>query len=128
MLFWWATEFGGRARWGYNAVNDGVNEDCEGHGTHVAGIAVGINVGVAKTASVVAVKVLNCTGQGSSFGTVQGIVWAINDCTGNCIFSLSLGGVRLHSFDYSDDDIDARARSHTLLFRAVCTRAGSATG
>ena len=34
--------------------------DCDGHGTTVGGIALGRNVGVAKEASLVAVRVLDC--------------------------------------------------------------------
>lgn len=37
-------------------------QDCDGHGTHVASVAAGRTVGVAKEATVVAVRVLDCTG------------------------------------------------------------------
>ena len=38
--------------------------DCDGHGTHIASTAVGRVVGVAKEASLVAVRVLDCKGAG----------------------------------------------------------------
>jgi len=38
--------------------------DCDGHGTHIGSTAVGRTVGVAKEASMVAVRVLDCTGAG----------------------------------------------------------------
>jgi subtilisin family serine protease len=90
------TEFGGRATWGTNAVGDGKDYDCEGHGTHVAGIAVGATKGVAKDVDVVAVKVLGCDGSGSTASVTQGVNWAITNCPSGtkCIISMSLGGVR----------------------------------
>lgn len=43
-----------------NFTQDSPVHDCDGHGTHVAATAVGRNVGVAKEANVVAVRVLDC--------------------------------------------------------------------
>ena len=44
-----------------NIIDDTGNaSDCDGHGTTVGGIALGRNVGVAKEASLVAVRVLDC--------------------------------------------------------------------
>ncbi|ELR13759.1 peptidase, S8/S53 subfamily protein [Acanthamoeba castellanii str. Neff] len=83
----------GRAVWGTNTV-DSKDYDCYGHGTHVAGIVAGTNVGVAKDVTVVAVKALDCTGSGTA-GTVSlGIAWVIQNCPVGvrCIISLSLGG------------------------------------
>lgn len=39
-------------------------QDCDGHGTHVASIAAGRSVGVAKEANVIGVRVLDCNGTG----------------------------------------------------------------
>ena len=36
--------------------------DCDGHGTHVAGLAAGTTVGVATGARVISVRVLDCNG------------------------------------------------------------------
>ncbi len=58
-------EFGGRASFGPNYAN-GPNDDCNGHGTHVAGTVGGATYGVAKNVTLVAVKVLNCAGSGST--------------------------------------------------------------
>ena len=38
--------------------------DCDGHGTHTAATAAGTTFGVAKKATVIAVRVLNCDGDG----------------------------------------------------------------
>src|SRR5947209_18504005 len=57
------TDFGGRASVGFDAVGDGQKGiDCNGHGTHVAGTVGGTTYGVAKSVSLVAVRVLDCSG------------------------------------------------------------------
>jgi subtilisin family serine protease len=82
---------GGRAVWGYNAV-DSQNTDCNGHGTHVASSVAGNTVGVAKSARVVAVKVLNCAGSGSNSGVISGIEWVQKNKVDPANANLSLGG------------------------------------
>ncbi len=54
------TQFGGRAVWNGNFSGDGVNSDCNGHGTHVAGTIGSTTYGVAKAVKLHAVKALNC--------------------------------------------------------------------
>ena len=91
-------KFGGRASFGFNAVGDGINTDCNGHGTHVAGIIVSTTYGVDQFSNVIAVKVLDCTGNGDLFAIQAGIdyiletVDATNDTCG--IINLSLGGTQ----------------------------------
>jgi len=88
-------DFGGRASWGNNFVGDGINNDCNGHGTHVAGTTGGTAYGVAKDVSLIAVKVLGCTGSGSTAGVISGVdyVAAQADRTGKpSLANLSLGG------------------------------------
>ena len=58
------TQFGGRASAVFDAFG-GNGQDCNGHGTHVAGTIGGSTYGVAKGVSLVAVRVLNCTGSGT---------------------------------------------------------------
>jgi len=53
----------------------GTGEDCDGHGTHVAGTVGGATYGVAKAVDLVPVRVLNCTGSGSWSGVIAGIDW-----------------------------------------------------
>ncbi|MCX6515445.1 MAG: S8 family serine peptidase [Actinobacteria bacterium] len=73
-------EFTGRIKSGFTAVSDGNGtEDCNGHGTHVSGIMAGTQYGVAKSASIVPVRVLDCVGSGSVSGLISGLNWAIND-------------------------------------------------
>ena len=59
------TEFGGRVGAGWTAVADGRGTgDCNGHGTHVAGTIAGKTYGVAKAATLIPVRVLDCAGSG----------------------------------------------------------------
>src|SRR5688500_3477569 len=64
-------DFNGRAIWGANFISSSPDSDQDGHGTHVAGIIAGRTYGVAKKATVVAVKVLDDTGSGSMSGLLQ---------------------------------------------------------
>ncbi|KAK0629430.1 peptidase S8/S53 domain-containing protein [Bombardia bombarda] len=91
------TQFGGRATWLANYAGDGSNTDGNGHGTHVAGILAGSTYGVAKSASLFAVKVLDASGSGSTSGVIAGINFVTSDvATRNCpngtVANLSLGG------------------------------------
>jgi subtilisin family serine protease len=70
------TEFGGRVAVGsgFTAINDGQGtNDCDGHGTHVAGTVGGATFGVAKGVTLVPVRVLNCQGNGTVSGGIAGI-------------------------------------------------------
>ncbi len=88
-------EFGGRVTVGFDAIGDGQNtNDCNGHGTHVAGTVGGATYGVAPQVSLVAIRVLNCTGSGSTSGVIAGIDWATaNHAAGvPAVANMSLGG------------------------------------
>jgi subtilisin family serine protease len=83
--------FGGRATWGTNIVGDGNNTDCNGHGTHVAGTLGGSQYGVAKGVQLVAVKVLDCSGNGSFSGVAAGIDWVTANAIKPAVANMSLG-------------------------------------
>lgn len=72
------SDFGGRAIWGTNTV-DNSNSDGNGHGTHVAGTIGGSKWGLAKGVTLVAVKVLNAGGSGTTAGVIAGVNWVVND-------------------------------------------------
>ncbi|GGO43796.1 hypothetical protein GCM10012287_07800 [Streptomyces daqingensis] len=87
------SEFGGRASVGTDTVGDGQNgNDCNGHGTHVAGTAAGGTYGVAKEASVIGVRVLSCSGSGSVSGVVAGVDWVTANAAKPAVANMSLGG------------------------------------
>ncbi len=86
-------DFGGRVQSGYTAINDGRGtEDCDGHGTHVAGTVGGSNYGVAKNVTLVAVRVLNCQGSGTTSGVIAGVDWVTANASGASVANMSLGG------------------------------------
>ena len=69
-------DFGGRVAPGFDAIGDGWgSEDCNGHGTHVAGTVGGAVYGVAKQVTLVPVRVLGCGGSGSNAGVIAGVDW-----------------------------------------------------
>jgi subtilisin family serine protease len=86
-------DFGGRASVGFDAIGDGQNgQDCHGHGTHVAGTTGGSTYGVAKGVSLVAVRVLDCSGSGSTSGVIAGIDWVTANHVKPAVANMSLGG------------------------------------
>lgn len=86
-------DFTGRVRAGVTAVNDGNGtNDCNGHGTHVAGTVAGSTYGIAKEATVVPVRVFGCGPSGSSSGIISAIDWVASNATKPAVANLSLGG------------------------------------
>lgn len=85
-------DFGGRATSGFDAVDGGTADDCNGHGTHVAGTVGGTIYGVAKRVNLVAVRVLNCSGSGTNSGVIAGIEWVTSNHTAAAVANMSLGG------------------------------------
>ncbi|MEU6658382.1 S8 family serine peptidase [Streptomyces sp. NPDC046821] len=97
-------DFGGRASSGYDAVdNDNNADDGNGHGTHVAGTIAGQAHGVAKKAKIVAVRVLNNQGSGTTEQVVAGIDWVTKNHQGPSVANMSLGGG-------ADEALDAAVR------------------
>ncbi|MBH5334121.1 S8 family peptidase [Streptomyces pactum] len=87
------SDLAGRAVNGYDAVDgDNVAQDGNGHGTHVATTAAGTRYGVAKKARVVAVRVLDNQGSGTTAQVVAGIDWVTRNHSGPSVANLSLGG------------------------------------
>lgn len=86
-------QFGGRAREGATAISDGRGaQDCNGHGTHVAGTVGGSSYGIAKRVNLIAVRVLGCNGSGSNSGVIAGIDWVANNHVKPAVANMSLGG------------------------------------
>ncbi|MEV6424282.1 S8 family peptidase [Streptomyces sp. NPDC051662] len=86
-------DIAGRATNGYDAVdNDNTAQDGNGHGTHVAANAAGTAYGVAKKARIVAVRVLNNAGSGTTAQVVAGIDWVTNNHGPRSVANVSLGG------------------------------------
>lgn len=87
------SQISGRATNGFDAVDgDTVAQDGHGHGTHVATTIAGSTYGVAKAANIVAVRVLNNSGSGTTAGVIAGIDWVTANHSGPSVANMSLGG------------------------------------
>ena len=99
-------EFEGRAVPGWDAyaadptdplvaplLGNAAPNDCQGHGTHVAGTIGGRTYGVAKAVRLVAVRVLNCAGYGSDADVIAGMDWVAGSATLPAVVNMSLGDV-----------------------------------
>lgn len=89
-------EFAGRIGSMSDFVDDGrAGEDCNGHGSHVASTVAGARYGVARAATLHAVRVLDCNGSGTYAGVIAGVDHVSTDCAsrgGPCVANMSLGG------------------------------------
>jgi subtilisin family serine protease len=94
-------DFEGRAVSGFDAVDGGSADDCNGHGTHVGGTVGGKTYGVAKKVRLVAVRVLDCDGAGTWSGVIAGIDWVTANRSRPSVANLSLGGPVNSSVDYA---------------------------
>ena len=94
------SQFTGRIGNGFTAVNDGNGaNDCNGHGTHVSGTVGGATYGVAKAVTLHAVRVLDCTGSGSTSGVIAGVDWVTANHASPAVANMSLGGGASTSLD-----------------------------
>jgi subtilisin family serine protease len=94
------SQISGRASYGYDEVDgDTTAQDGNGHGTHVATTIAGSTYGVAKKAKIVAVRVLDNNGSGTTAGVIAGIDWVTANHSGPSVANLSLGGGTSTSLD-----------------------------
>ena len=84
-------QFGGRAAVSYDALG-GNGQDCNGHGTHVAGTVGSATYGVAKGVNLRAVRVLDCNGSGSYAQVIAGVNWVASHHASLSVANMSLGG------------------------------------
>ncbi|MEV8035611.1 S8 family peptidase [Streptomyces sp. NPDC086182] len=113
-------DFGGRASYGWDFVdNDRTAQDGNGHGTHVAGTVAGTGYGVAKKARVVAVRVLDDKGAGSTAQVIAGIDWVTRHARRPAVANLSLGG-------YANAQLDTAVRNSIASGVTYTVAAGNA--
>ncbi|RYZ07351.1 MAG: peptidase S8 [Myxococcales bacterium] len=83
---------GTRVGAGYDFIeNDSDPQDCDGHGTHVAGTIGGLTYGVAKGVTIHPVKVTSCNGQGSLSTVLAGVDWITQNRVFPAVVNASLG-------------------------------------
>ena len=97
------SEFEGRATKDFDtyvgtALDTG-GDDCNGHGTHVAGTLGGKTFGVAKKVQLHGVRVLSCTGGGSYAGIIAGVDWVTGNAQKPAVANMSLGGGQFQAMD-----------------------------
>jgi subtilisin family serine protease len=96
------TDFGGRATLGVDEVSPSTGgDDCNGHGTHVAGTIGGATYGVAKSVQLVSVRVLNCSGSGTFSQVIAGVDWVSANAIKPAVANMSLGGSLSPALDTS---------------------------
>jgi serine protease len=86
-------EFTGRMGAGFDAVTPGGSaDDCNGHGTHVAGVVGGTTHGMAPGVILHPVRVLSCFGAGSYSTVIAGVDWVTANHVKPAVANMSLGG------------------------------------
>jgi len=91
-------EFGGRANNVFDAYG-ATGEDCNGHGTHVAGTIGAATYGVAKGVSLHGVRVLSCAGLGLTSDVIAGVDWVTANHVNPAVANMSLGGGKSSALD-----------------------------
>jgi len=91
-------EFGGRADDVYDALGI-TGQDCNGHGTHVAGTVGAATYGVAKGVSLHGVRVLSCAGIGLNSDVIAGVDWVTANHASPAVANMSLGGGKSSALD-----------------------------
>jgi subtilisin family serine protease/lysophospholipase L1-like esterase len=109
-------DFAGRATSGFDAIDGGSADDCNGHGTHVAGTVGGVAYGVAKDVSLVAVRVLDCAGTGTATDLLEGLDWVTANAVKPAVASLS---VSLAGVDTAVDSAIANSIASGVVYAAA---------
>ena len=84
-------QFGGRALNVWDGTG-GNGQDCNGHGTHVAGTIGGSVHGVAKQVRLRGVRVFGCTGGSSNSLIISAVDWVRQNRLNPAVANMSLGG------------------------------------
>lgn len=93
-------DFAGRAVHGYDAYRDTQRmTECNGHGTHVAGIAGSSTYGIAKNSNIVSVKVFPCTGLATVSDVISGIDWVSRNAVRPAVANMSFTTGRSSTVD-----------------------------
>lgn len=110
------TDFGGRASVAVDVLSDGQNGfDCNGHGTHVAGIIGSATYGVAKNISLHGVRVMPCSGGGQISDIIAGINWVTTNRIDPAVANISIGAGGISpSFELAIENSIASGVTYTV--------------
>jgi subtilisin family serine protease len=109
------TQFAGRASVAFDSVGDGQNgNDCNGHGTHVAGTVGGSTYGVAKGVTLHAVRVLDCNGNGTDSMVIAGVDWVTANRITPAVANVSIGGGASTALDTAVQNSIAAGVTYTI--------------
>ena len=87
------SEFVGRMGPGKDVFGEGKEaNDCNGHGTHVAGTVAGQGYGIAKEVTLHPVRVLKCDGRAGVADILAGVDWVVANMQKPAVINMSLGG------------------------------------
>ncbi|KAK9830654.1 hypothetical protein WJX74_000403 [Apatococcus lobatus] len=113
---------GSRARPGFSALGDGNTDDCLGHGTHVAGIAAGLTVGIARNATVWSVRAFGCDGDSSISNILLALDWLPKHAQHPAVAVLALGSNKV---DQVLDTAVAALITHGIIVVVAAGNVGS---
>lgn len=112
-------ELSGRVLSGFSVINDGRGtDDCNGHGTHVSALTGGNTRGVARGATLVPVRVFDCSGQGSVSDIIRGLDWVRDNAVTPAVVTMSIRAS-------GSDAMDAAIRSLITAGLTVVVAAGN---
>jgi PKD repeat protein len=106
-------EFGGRAVAAFSAIG-GTADDCNGHGTHVAGTIGGATWGVAKHVKLYGIRVMDCSGNGRVSSVLAGIDWVTTHANKPAVVNMSIGGGISASLDAAVQNSIASGITYTI--------------
>ncbi|KAA6423827.1 MAG: peptidase S8 [Trebouxia sp. A1-2] len=91
---------GSRAREVFTSLSSGIaGQDCNGHGTHVAATVGGLTYGPAKNVTLLAVRALECLGNGTVAQVIQGLEWVKDNFIPPAAVVMALGGESQYALD-----------------------------
>lgn len=122
------SEFSGRVGTSRNFISGEAATnwtDCNGHGTHVMGTAGGTSYGVAKKATLHALRVLDCGGSGSSADIIAAMNWLIANQETPAVANMSLGTQYIPFVNTRSAEQEAAVKNMVNANIAVALAAGN---
>lgn len=120
-------DFGDRASLGIDLVQEYPDEDvdqnngeleagndCNGHGTHVAGTIGGTLYGVAKNVNLISVRVFSCVGITTWSRLIMAVDWITENAVEPAVVNMSIGGMAEEAMDIAIENSIATGIHYVL--------------